>query len=330
MAQEPSSPLVHRARSFPQYPFHPPLLASAVFPLHLPESAARSSPSVASAGRQLRHLEGSRTIGGRWFGSPPNTLTEPVKRDLSMIVSNLKLVVFSNPNREDLGKALRDWNLWGPFFFIVFLGRRLCFHGLPPSRSALLLAFDLTQRTDSVSNKQHNVVLSYTFIASHFVIPILDFLRFPFQFKLGELEAELFVIKAINDNLWRPYNELVEFRGHIESGRDPENYLKYSVQDIERIVLDFFEEYTHVTPAKLEKTMKEEDWRGNKDSVVQINGVGDMSLKSLLKDGFVFRHDFLQVVAAVHIGWILIFVFICGIKFLNFQKKVKEKRTFVP
>ncbi|KAL0751978.1 hypothetical protein Bca101_033981 [Brassica carinata] len=60
------------------------------------------------------------------------------------------------------------------------------------------------------------------------------------EVKLGELEAELFVVKAINDN-W----------SHIESGRDPENYFKYSVQDIERIVLDFFEE-----------TMKEEDWRG--------------------------------------------------------------------
>ena len=37
-------------------------------------------------------------------GSPPNTLTEPVwdtvKKNLSMIVSNLKLVVFPNPNRE--------------------------------------------------------------------------------------------------------------------------------------------------------------------------------------------------------------------------------------
>ncbi|WZZ91726.1 hypothetical protein YC2023_120305 [Brassica napus] len=97
--------------------------------------------------------------------------------------------------------------------------------------------------------------------------------------KLGELEAELFVVKAINDN-W----------SHIESGRDPENYFKYSVQDIERIVLDFFEE-----------TMKEEDWRGNKDSVVQINGVGDMNLKRFAE------------------RW-----------FLNFQKNAKEKRTFVP
>ncbi|CAG7871090.1 unnamed protein product, partial [Brassica rapa] len=112
---------------------------------------------------------------------------------------------------------------------------------------------------------------------------------------------------------------LGSFRGHIESRRDPENYLKYSVQDIERIVLDFFEEYTHVTPAKLDDTMKEEDWRGNKDSVVQISGAGDMSLKSLLKDGFVFEHDFLQVVAAVHIGLILLFVFICSIKFLNLK-----------
>ncbi|CAN7046802.1 unnamed protein product [Brassica oleracea var. botrytis] len=50
------------------------------------------------------------------------------------------------------------------------------------------------------------------------------------EVKLGELEAELFVIKAINDN-W----------GHIESGRDPENYFKYLVQDIERIFLDFFD-----------------------------------------------------------------------------------------
>ncbi|XP_048623754.1 protein YIP4b-like [Brassica napus] len=44
-----------------------------------------------------------RSVGA---GSPPNTLTEPVwdtvKKNLSMsmIVSNLKLVVFPNPNRE--------------------------------------------------------------------------------------------------------------------------------------------------------------------------------------------------------------------------------------
>ncbi|WZZ89673.1 hypothetical protein YC2023_118252 [Brassica napus] len=215
--------------------------------------------------------------------------------------------------------------------------------------SALLLAFDLTQRTDSqfmsmiryainhivkftIKCCSHSTLIQATvykhLIKGGSIYSISDkkwgkmarkICLDDVEVKLGELEAELFVIKAINDNL-----------GHIESGRDPENYLKYSVQDIEIIVLDFFEEYTHVTPAKLEKTMKEEDWRGNKDSVVQINGVGDMNLKSLLKDGFVFGHDFLQVVAAVHIGWILLFVFICGIKFLNFQKKVKEKRTFVP
>ncbi|KAG2276313.1 hypothetical protein Bca52824_058868 [Brassica carinata] len=79
------------------------------------------------------------------------------------------------------------------------------------------------------------------------------------EVKLGELEADLFAIKAINDNLYPSYNELVEFRstrncsytdksfigrfrGHIESGREPENYLKYSVEDIKIIDLDFFEE----------------------------------------------------------------------------------------
>ncbi|CAN7047159.1 unnamed protein product [Brassica oleracea var. botrytis] len=97
-------------------------------------------------------------MGGSGFGSPPNTLTETVwdtvKRDLSMIVSNLKLVVFPNPNREDPGKALRDWDLWGPFFFIVFLGLMLSWSPSVKKAkasldSALLLAFDLTQRTDS-------------------------------------------------------------------------------------------------------------------------------------------------------------------------------------
>jgi protein YIPF6 len=68
-------------------------------------------------------------IASDGFGSPPNTLTEPVwdtvKRDLARIISNLKLVVFPNPYREDPSKALRDWDLWGPFFFIVFLGLTL-------------------------------------------------------------------------------------------------------------------------------------------------------------------------------------------------------------
>nr|XP_043617366.1 exocyst complex component EXO70A1-like [Erigeron canadensis] len=34
---------------------------------------------------------------------------------------------------------------------------------------------------------------------------------------------------------------LGRYRGHIESGRHPENYIKYSVEDLETAVLDFFE-----------------------------------------------------------------------------------------
>ncbi|CAN1229169.1 Protein YIP4a [Linum grandiflorum] len=93
-------------------------------------------PSVTNNSTQKLHpmppvssvppASGSANSGASGFGPTPNTLTEPVwdtvKRDLSRIVSNLKLVVFPNPFREDPGKALRDWDLWGPFFFIVFLG----------------------------------------------------------------------------------------------------------------------------------------------------------------------------------------------------------------
>nr|VDD30750.1 unnamed protein product [Brassica oleracea] len=138
-----------------------------------------------------------RSVGA---GSPPNTLTEPVwdtvKKNLSMI-------------------ALRDWDLWGPFFFIVFLG--------------LMLSWSPSVKKSEV------FAVAFALLAAVAVILTLNV-------KLGELEADLFAIKAINDNLYPSYNELVEFRGHIESGREPENYLKYSVEDIKIIDLDFFEE----------------------------------------------------------------------------------------
>ncbi|CAN1811371.1 Protein YIP4a [Linum perenne] len=88
---------------------------------------------------------GSNAASG--FGPAPNTLTEPVwdtvKRDLSRIVSNLKLVVFPNPFREDPGKALRDWDLWGPFFFIVFLGLFLSWSASFKKSEVFAVAFAL-------------------------------------------------------------------------------------------------------------------------------------------------------------------------------------------
>ncbi|XP_057787553.1 protein YIP4a-like [Salvia miltiorrhiza] len=100
-------------------------------PLAPPIGSASSSAGIASSG----------------FGSPPNTLTEPVwdtiKRDLSRIVSNLKLVVFPNPYREDPGKALRDWDLWGPFFFIVFLGLTLSWSASVKKSEVFAVAFAL-------------------------------------------------------------------------------------------------------------------------------------------------------------------------------------------
>ncbi|KAK9697128.1 hypothetical protein RND81_08G016700 [Saponaria officinalis] len=86
-------------------------------------------------------------VSASGFGPAPNTLTEPVwdtvKRDLSRIVSNLKLVVFPNPYREDPGKALRDWDLWGPFFFIVFLGLTLSWSASVKKSEVFAVAFAL-------------------------------------------------------------------------------------------------------------------------------------------------------------------------------------------
>ncbi|KAG2245441.1 hypothetical protein Bca52824_092752 [Brassica carinata] len=121
-------------------PLPPPsqkVMPAPVPPPSLPSSAVNFGGSS----------EGGKTIGGSGFGSPPNTLTEPVwdtvKRDLSRIVSNLKLVVFPNPNREDPGKALRDWDLWGPFFFIVFLGLTLSWSASVKKSEVFAVAFAL-------------------------------------------------------------------------------------------------------------------------------------------------------------------------------------------
>ncbi|KAL6523387.1 Protein YIP4b [Orobanche gracilis] len=127
-------------------------------PSNLPPLAAPKPTPVASATPKGPDLVapapppgGSTSSGGgiaaSGFGSPPNTLTEPVwdtiKRDLSRIVSNLKLVVFPNPFREDPGKALRDWDLWGPFFFIVFLGLTLSWSASVKKSEVFAVAFAL-------------------------------------------------------------------------------------------------------------------------------------------------------------------------------------------
>ncbi|KAH7859409.1 hypothetical protein Vadar_000718 [Vaccinium darrowii] len=121
----------------------PPPPVSHHKPTPVPAAAAAPPPPPQGSGGSGQQ----QGIGATGFGSPPNTLTEPVwdtvKRDLSRIVSNLKLVVFPNPYREDPGKALRDWDLWGPFFFIVFLGLVLSWSASVKKSEVFAVAFAL-------------------------------------------------------------------------------------------------------------------------------------------------------------------------------------------
>ncbi|KAI4329065.1 hypothetical protein L6164_021368 [Bauhinia variegata] len=58
----------------------------------------------------------------------------------------------------------------------------------------------------------------------------------------SQLREELRI--SISEKLLPAYRSFLgRFRGHIESGRHPENYIKYSVDDLETAVLDFFEGY---------------------------------------------------------------------------------------
>ncbi|ERN07299.1 hypothetical protein AMTRI_Chr12g241070 [Amborella trichopoda] len=119
-----------------------PFIASSIPPAyHKPVTSSTPVPPVPSE----PPVSSKPSIGSNGFGSSTNTLTEPVwdtvKRDMSRIVSNLKLVVFPNPYREDPGKALRDWDLWGPFFFIIFLGLTLSWSASVKKSEVFAVAF---------------------------------------------------------------------------------------------------------------------------------------------------------------------------------------------
>ncbi|OAY36381.1 exocyst complex component EXO70A1 [Manihot esculenta] len=59
----------------------------------------------------------------------------------------------------------------------------------------------------------------------------------------NQLREELRI--SISEKLIPAYRSFLgRFRSHIESGKHPENYMKYSVEDLESAVLDFFEGYT--------------------------------------------------------------------------------------
>lgn len=58
----------------------------------------------------------------------------------------------------------------------------------------------------------------------------------------SQLREELRI--SISEKLIPAYRSFLgRFRSHIESGKHPENYIKYSVEDLENAVLDFFEGY---------------------------------------------------------------------------------------
>ncbi|KAL5155497.1 ABC transporter G family member 39 [Glycine soja] len=62
---------------------------------------------------------------------------------------------------------------------------------------------------------------------------------------------------------------------------------------------------------------------GDKNAELEIPGAGSMGLKEFLKQNLGFDYDFLPVVAAAHVGWVILFMFVFayGIKFLNFQRR---------
>lgn len=62
---------------------------------------------------------------------------------------------------------------------------------------------------------------------------------------------------------------------------------------------------------------------GDSDSEIEVPGVGVRTVKDYLKQNLGYEHDFLSVVAVMHLVFVLVFAlaFAWGIKFLNFQRR---------
>ncbi|CAH1435800.1 unnamed protein product [Lactuca virosa] len=62
---------------------------------------------------------------------------------------------------------------------------------------------------------------------------------------------------------------------------------------------------------------------GEQNHNFEVPGVANITLKGFIKEAFGYEYGFLPVVAAAHIVWILLFffIFVCGIKYLNFQQR---------
>ena len=62
---------------------------------------------------------------------------------------------------------------------------------------------------------------------------------------------------------------------------------------------------------------------GDKVSEVEVAGESGITVKEYLYKHYGYDYDFLGAVAAAHIGFVVLFffVFVYGIKFLNFQRR---------
>ncbi|KAM0019486.1 putative ABC transporter, AAA+ ATPase domain, ABC-2 type transporter [Helianthus debilis subsp. tardiflorus] len=62
---------------------------------------------------------------------------------------------------------------------------------------------------------------------------------------------------------------------------------------------------------------------GQNEDLVEVPGAGSVPVREFIKNYMGFEYDFLGYVAMAHVGWVVLFfiVFVCGIKFLNFQKR---------
>ncbi|CAI9270844.1 unnamed protein product [Lactuca saligna] len=62
---------------------------------------------------------------------------------------------------------------------------------------------------------------------------------------------------------------------------------------------------------------------GEQNHSFEVPGVANVTLKGFIKEAFGYEYDFLPVVAAAHVVWIFLFffIFVCGIKYLNFQQR---------
>lgn len=150
-------------------------------------------------------------LGG---GSGTTTLDEPIlttlMRDVKLIGSNLRAVVLPGGDRLQPKKALRQWDLWGPSFFVIVLAILLSY-SMRHHKSRVFAVVFATLSVGAVVNTCNvillggNIVFLQSLCLLGYCIFPLDIAAFLCLFTSSKILSTIIVLACFSWSCWSAF-----------------------------------------------------------------------------------------------------------------------------